>query len=202
VGARGARAPFQNAHATPKRSYDYQAPVGAAGQLRDHYHRLKALHRLVAGHGEALCATQTVLPAGASELDPRDVRTPRFAVRAAGASGFLFLNNFQDHVATQDHQELSFELVHQGVPLRVPAAGGLRLARDVSCVLPFNLDLDGLRLRYALAQPMGRFEPPGAPPLHLFMIPQGMRGELAFDAGRRRASRPTAPPSARGRRTG
>lgn len=44
---------------------------------------------------------QTVLPEGASQIDPSDADTLRFAVRTDGHSGYLFLNNFQDHMETK-----------------------------------------------------------------------------------------------------
>ena len=41
---KGKKTPFLNENATPKISYDYQAPIGEFGQIRESYKRLKRQH--------------------------------------------------------------------------------------------------------------------------------------------------------------
>lgn len=82
---------FMNEGQVPRISYDYQAALGEFGQVRESYLRLKSIHYFVNCFGERLCGLKTALPEGASDIDPRDHKTLRFAVRTDGKRGFLFI---------------------------------------------------------------------------------------------------------------
>jgi beta-galactosidase len=168
IGKRG----FLNEHVAPRVSYDFQAPLGEFGQVRESYRRLKRLHLFYRDFAPQLAPTATVLPAGAASIDPEDTDTLRYAARAAGESGFLFLNNFQDHVRTKDHRNVAVEIALAGGPLRVPKKGGFTLEAGACAVMPFNLDVEGIRLTYATVQPLARLESDGV--THLFFF--GRRG--------------------------
>ena len=58
----GERTPYLNEGQTPKRSYDFQAPIGEFGQLRPSYHRLRLLHLFCQTFSQELCRAKTVLP--------------------------------------------------------------------------------------------------------------------------------------------
>ena len=152
------RSGFLNEHIVPRISYDFQAPLGEFGQQRDSYRRLRRLHRFFHDFAAQLAPTGTALPEGAEEIDPRDVDTLRFAVRAQGGSGFLFLNNYQDHVETKDLDGISVGVVLPDGTLRFPRSGDFTLARDTCAILPFNLDMAGVRLVSATAQPTAVLE--------------------------------------------
>ncbi len=81
---------FMNEGQVPRISYDYQAALGEFGQVRESYLRLKSIHYFVNCFGERLCGLKTALPEGASDIDPRDHKTLRFAVRTDGKRGFWF----------------------------------------------------------------------------------------------------------------
>ena len=149
---------FLNEHVVPRISYDFQAPLGEFGQQRDSYRRLRRLHRFFHDFADELAPMGTVLPEGAEEIDPRDVDTLRFAVRAKGRSGFLFLNNYQDHVETRDQDDLSVAIALPDEKLRFPRSGGFTLARDTCAIMPFNLDMAGARLATSTAQPIARLD--------------------------------------------
>ena len=89
---------YMNECESPKISYDYQAALGEFGQVRESYQRLKAIHFFVREFGDRLCRLATVLPEGASSIVPKDTKSLRYAVRTDGKRGFLFLNNYQDHI--------------------------------------------------------------------------------------------------------
>ncbi len=148
---RGETAPYLNENQVCKLSYDYQAPLGEYGQARPSYHRLRALHLLGQTLAASLCPMKTVLPQGAEEIDPRDADTLRFAVRTDGVSGFLFVNNFQDHAERHPVQNASISLSLAGEPIEVD---GISLAPGENAVYPFGLDLGGVTLRCATAQPI------------------------------------------------
>ncbi len=174
----GRRGEYLNEAQVPKRSYDYQAPLGEFGQVRESYGRLKAVHQFLHAFGERLAPMATALPEGASGIDPTDLASLRFAVRTDGERGFLFVNNFQDH---RDMPARA----HERVVLRTGGAVydfDISIAGDENAILPFNFDMDGLRLLQANAQPVLRTVIDGRP-TYVFMIPEGMDGAFRFEDG-------------------
>ena len=107
---KGKHGMFLNEAQAPKISYDYQAAIGEFGQIRESYRRLKTIHLFCRTFENTLCDMQTMLPEGASLIDPKDTETLRFAVRTGGKSGFLFLNNFQDHLEMKPKKDESVTL--------------------------------------------------------------------------------------------
>lgn len=170
---------FQNERTTPKVSYDFQAPIGEFGQARESYHRLRLLHLFLEEFGERLCPMATVLPAGAESIAPANTASVRYAARAQGGSGFLFLNNYQDHAEMLDHEDVRFRLDLPGETLFLPRGEGLALRRGVSAVLPFNLALGGVLLKYATAQPITRLRHEGTD-YHFFHALPGFACEYRF----------------------
>lgn len=162
----------------PKISYDYQAALGEFGQVRESYHRTRSIHYFVDAFSKSFCGLKTVLPEGASWLDPRDVDTLRYAVRTDGKRGFLFVNNYQDHVETFDHAEetVTLQLKDGDIAFR------FGIAAEENAILPFHLDLDGIDLIWATAQPVTRLERDGKV-TYVFFVPEGMRGSYTFESG-------------------
>ena len=76
----------------PVISYDFQAPVGDMGQLRESWHRLKTIHQFVHSFGEMLAPMLPVMPEEAP-ASLEDTQTLRCALRTDGEGGFLFVNN-------------------------------------------------------------------------------------------------------------
>ena len=175
LGGHGA---YLNEGQLPKISYDYQAAIGEFGQLRRSYRRLRSLHRFLAQLGEGLCGMQTVLPEGASAIDPEDGETLRCAVRTDGRGGYLFINNFQDHFSLPARRDagVTIKLSGQETGFQFDIAGG------ENAILPFFLELDGILLRQACAQPVTRLERDGEI-TWVFLIPEGMRGSFRFEEG-------------------
>jgi len=181
TGARG----FLNEHVVPRISYDFQAPLGEFGQVRDSYRRLRRLHLFCRDFADQLLPASTALPQGAAAIEARDTDTLRFAARAAGGRGFLFFTNYQDHVQTRAHAEVAVELLMAEEQVRIPGTGGFTLKAGVSAIMPFNLDTCGVRLEYATSQPIARVgvEPPGAQPAvhYFFFAHDGIPPEYRFD---------------------
>lgn len=173
LGKHGA---YLNESQVPKISYDYQAALGEFGQVRDSYRRLKSIHHLTEYFGDRLSPMETVLPEGASGIDPEDLETLRFAVRTDGESGFLFVNNFQDHRVMPEKQ---------GERVTIETGKGtytfdLHLATDENAILPFHFDMDGILLEQANAQPVARLVIRGRV-TYVFMVPEGMDGAFTFE---------------------
>lgn len=167
---------FLNESQVPQRSYDYQAALGEFGQLRESYSRLKAIHYFLRDFGSRLAPMETLLPEGASEIDPRDCETLRFAVRTDGAGGFLFIDNFQDHLAlpSRKGEVVTIETVDRTYRFEVS------IAPDENAILPFGFDMDGITLIQANAQPVARTTIDSRV-TYVFMIPEGMDGAFRFE---------------------
>ncbi len=169
---------YLNESQVTKISYDYQAALGESGQVRESYRRLKSLHYFLRSFGDRLAPMETVLPDGASRIDPRDTDTLRFAVRTDGHSGFLFVNNFQDHAEMPAR-------VHDHVCVQTRDGAftyDISLAPGENAVLPFRFDVNGICLLHAQAQPLLRTAVQGRT-VFVFMVPDGMDGSFAFEEG-------------------
>jgi hypothetical protein len=129
---------------------------------------------------QALCPMKTTLPEGSQDIEPEDAKTLRWAVRAsADGAGFLFLNNYQDHAET-------LPKAGEDVTIKLPSGDvvfeGLSLAAGENCALPFNLDVGGVTLWLAHAQPLKVIETPDDS-YAFFFTPEGMQPLYAFPEG-------------------
>lgn len=174
---KGKHGTFMNEAKSPKISYDYQAALGEFGQIRESYQRLKSVHSFCRTFAETFCHMQTVLPEGASQIDPSDADTLRFAVRTDGHSGYLFLNNFQDHMETKAKKNETVVLHMTGEDITF---SGISLAPEENCILPFHMDLNGIDLVTATAQPITVLSDQKEP-VFIFLKPEGMNPVFHFE---------------------
>ena len=174
----GKHGTYMNESQVTKISYDFQAALGEYGQIRESFRRLKSIHYFMRFFGEKLAPMETVLPEGASKIDPNDADTLRFAVRTDGRSGFLFVNNYQDHsrMKVKEHEKVNISLAGETIDFDIS------IAAEENAILPFNLELDGIILKQANAQPVLRTVI-GGKPTYVFMVPEGMDGTLRFADG-------------------
>lgn len=173
---------FTNEINHPQRSYDFQAPIGEYGDVRPAVRYLKLLHLFLQAYGEGLAPMGTALPESAASIQPLDTFPLRFCARARDGAGYLFLNNFQDHVEMPPQQDFRLELDYGGQTLSIPAQGTLTLPADVCCIWPFNLQVAAARLRYATAQPLTVLETTHETHYFFFAV-EGIPAEYAFEAG-------------------
>lgn len=161
----GKLTPYLNEGQIPKRSYDYQAAVGEFGQIRESYGRLKSIHMFCNLFSGLLEETKTVLPAHLKDLQPDNLSPLRFSVRVKDGSGFLFVNNFQDHIVMHDRHgdEVCLSLPDGEITFRFDIAAGENV------ILPFGIDLGGVRLDWATAQPIAHIGN-----TWFFLAPDGM----------------------------
>lgn len=171
---------FSQERTLPQLSYDFQAPLGEYGQVRDSYRYLKLLHLFLEAYGETLAPMGTLLPAGALAITPTDTTTPRYCARMAGGSGFLLVNNFQDHVDMPDFTGVVFELDTPAGIVSFPERGTLTIIKDTCFVFPFNQSLQGARLIYATAQPLTVIHKPDYSH-YFYFAPEGIQPEFCFD---------------------
>lgn len=164
----------------PEKNYDFQAPVGAAGQLRPHYHRLRRLHLFVQDFGQTLAGMPALFPSE-RPAGRDDVTTLRWSVRYDGRAGFVFVNNYERLRSLPAKPGVRFSLDLPGdrrvtfpdKPVTVPA--------DTGFIWPFGLDLaPGVRLDHATAQLLCQIDE-GPVRTVFFAATPGVPAEFAFN---------------------
>jgi len=175
VGKHGSTGTF------PSLSYDFQGPLREFGQANVIYDYLKPINYFLSDFGDLLAPMVVALPAS-PVADPKNVSGLRYGARAKGDSGFLFLDNYQDRVPLPDRHNLQFELTLADASLRIPDQGGFDLKQNQCAILPFNLDLDGAHLDYALAQLFTRTQTDDGRTVYVFFVPEGMHGQYVFES--------------------
>ncbi|MGM9480336.1 beta-galactosidase [Roseateles sp. NT4] len=166
---------------TPRISYDFQAPLGPDGQQRPVLTKLRPFHYFLRDYGARL-ATMTVRQPGRTPANPADLQTPRWAVRARGDSGFLFFNNHVRQYALPAQGGVRFEVQLPGGALTLPSHP-IDIPSGVYFIWPLNLDLDGVKLRYATAQPVARLDAGAQGIVHVFAPTPGVQAEFALADG-------------------
>ena len=174
VGKHGSTGTF------PSLSYDFQGPLREFGQANVIYDYLKPVNYFLSDFGDLLAPMVVALPANPM-ADTKNTTGLRYGARAQGDSGFLFLNNYQDRVQLPDRHNLQFELKFADATLRIPDRGGFDLKQNQCAILPFNLDLDGAHLEYALAQLFTRTQTDDGRTVYVFFVPEGMKGQYVFE---------------------
>ena len=158
-------------------SYDFLAPLGEWGQLRPSYKGFKVIHTFLNEFGDRLVQYSTSFPERKPE-SPSDNSLLRMSVRSKENRGFIFVSNFQRQLQMKDIQGVQFHLKLKDSVLRFPETP-IQVKRNLQLVFPFNMDLDGLNLNYATAQPLCRLE--GAEPMYVFFAPDGILPEFSFN---------------------
>lgn len=174
----GKHGAFLNEGQVPKISYDFQAAIGEYGQIRESYHRTKTIHQFLGAFGDRLCALETVLPEGASWIDPKDGDTLRYALRTDGKRGFLFINNFQDHAPMSEKKNRKVAVQTESGEI----VFDISIAVDENAILPFHFDMGGIDLIAATAQSVTRIATSDIGTF-VFMRPDGMESIFRFEDG-------------------
>jgi beta-galactosidase len=163
----------------PVINYDFQAPLGQFGQVRDSYHALRLLHTFLADFGSDLAPMQSffpsVMPASLS-----DDQTLRWAVRSDGHRGFIFINNYQRGTEMPDHANVQFNLKLADGAQTIPATP-VTIPSGSYMIWPFNLDLNGSLLKSTTAQLLCRLN--GPIPCYIFFAIPGIDPQFNFDSG-------------------
>ncbi len=137
----------------PEKTYDFQAPLGEYGQVRPHYHRLRRLHLFLRDYGSDLTSMVTALPAQ-RPAGRNDETTLRWAARSDGRRGFVFINNHERGRTLPPKADVRFALgLTSGEGLEFPRQP-VTVPSGAMAWWPFNLDIGGLTLVSATAQPV------------------------------------------------
>jgi len=172
---------FMNENTTPIRTYDFQAPIREFGQITEAYKHLKRLHLFLSDFSEIITPMGTHIPQEVLDTQSDDNGPLRYAARVKDRAGFLFLSNYQDHLEMHDHPDLKFEIEVPNETIVIPSERAIDLKRDVYAILPFNLSLKGVLIKYAVAQPLVQLEVADTHYYFFFEIEE-MKAEYCLDA--------------------
>ena len=138
-----------NEECCPVISYDFQAPIGDMGQLRESWLRLQDIHRFLHSFGEILAPMDPLMPSE-TPASLADRETLRCALRTNGSGGFLFVNNHVriEELPAHPAQEFTFRFSDREVSFRIDIPAGSAF------FMPVNLNLGGLHMLYASAMPL------------------------------------------------
>jgi hypothetical protein len=167
-----------DSNALPVKDYDFQAPLGACGEVRQQYHLLRQQHLFLEDFGPALVRMPAMFP-DQRPADINDFSVLRWDVRSNGNAGLLFFNNRQPTIPLPDHHGVQFTLrTKAGQSIVVPRQP-ITVPSGSYGVWPINLDCDGIPLEYATAQPLCRLTEDNAV-WYFFAAIDGIEPELLF----------------------
>jgi beta-galactosidase len=163
----------------PQKTYDFEAPIGEFGDERESLLKLKTWNYFLNDFGSILAPMQPhrpdTLPTG-----PRDLSVPRIAARTSGNSGFLFVNNHVRGSAMPARPNFQVAIkLPAGETLTLPSQP-ITIPADAYFVWPFHMDLSGLHLRFATAQPFAILGTTAAP-VYAFFAQPGIPVEFILD---------------------
>ncbi len=167
---------YMNEYTVPRISYDFQSPLREFGQVADSYRHLRLVHLFLKTFDDILAPMSVVLPENSATITPENTKDLRFAVRTQEGTGFIFLNNYQDHVDMRDITDIRLQLHMDTSIISLPYTESLTLQKNVSAILPFGLSLSGIKLTYATTQLLTKIDD-----AYFFFAPHGMISEYAFD---------------------
>jgi hypothetical protein len=161
----------------PKVSYDFQAPIGEYGKVRDSYHYLRIIHLFTENFASQLAPMGVVLPETNALIEPGERETLRYAVRSNGKAGFVFMSNFQDHDEREDQSVKSLKVQLKDEVIQFPT---FVLKKGASAIFPFNMPVGDCILKYATVQPLAIKEINGKKH-YFFYTHDGFNPEYVFD---------------------
>ena len=159
----------------PVKTYDFQAPLGEFGQVRDSFRTTKIFHLFLADFGSQLAPMTPYFP-NQMPSAKTDADTPRVAARLEGDHGFLFINNYQRLYPLPERKRFQVSLRMASESVDVPRRP-LDIPRGAYAIWPVNFNLGPSILEYATAQPLCRLA--GANTFVFFTWP-GMSPEFAI----------------------
>ena len=161
----------------PVKGYDFQAPLGEFGQMNATLRELKLDHYFLQDFGAQLAPARVIEPTP-HPAGPTDTSVIRASLRIDGQRGFLFVNNYIRERELPSRPGTQFEVKIPGNTLLIPARP-ITIPANSYFYWPVNLDLDGVTLRYATAQPILKVRS-GGETYVFFKSIQGIAAEFAF----------------------
>ncbi len=137
-------------------SNDFQAAIGEFGQVRDKYHVYPAQLNFMADFGADLAPCKTFIPKEIDQIVGGSLDNSLIlqqAVRTDGEKGFIFVNNHIKRDTTYQFNNVQFKIKLKDETLKIPSKP-IDVAIGDYFYWGFNLDLNGVKLKTASAQPI------------------------------------------------
>lgn len=141
-------------------SNDFQGAIGEFGQVRDKYHVYPAQLNFMADFGEFLAPCPAYIPAEADQMQGGVLDNSLLlqqAVRSDGERGFIFVNNHIKRDTTYQFNGVQFDIKLKDESLKIPLKP-INVAIGDYFIWAFNLDLSGVKLKYATLQPAAHLD--------------------------------------------
>lgn len=152
-------------------NYDFQAPLSAYGEVREHYRLTNMLHLFVNDFGDRLAAMPAVM--SETETDKDDLASLRYAMRTDGESGFVFVNHYQRLAELEPVEDA---VIDTGA-VKLPP---ITVRGDIAFIMPFNMPMCDKKLKFATAQPLCRVGN-----TYFFAAIDGIEPRYSFSSGER-----------------
>ena len=163
----------------PVKSYDFQAPLRAYGQMNGSFRKLKVIHQFIADFGSDLAPMTAILP-DTVPSGPHDTTTLRLAARTDSKGGFLFFSNYLRNYPLPEQKGVQVILKLPGETITIPREP-FDIPSQTAFVWPVNLDLGGALLQYSTAQPFAKIHD-GRTDYYFFSTSAAIEPEFAFAA--------------------
>ncbi len=136
----------------PDISYDFQTAIRETGELASSYRQVKKLHYFLNAFGSELAPMVPVIIPGQNSKEDL-----QYAMRVKGRSGFLFGMNYYRGVRkpVQKNAQLNIQLPDERL---IFPSEPVDIQDSCIFIWPVNLDLKGILLKYATAQPLCKIE--------------------------------------------
>ena len=176
---------FGDATDVPEKSYDFQAPIGEFGQVRESMLRLKLVHYFLEDFGAELAPMTTRAPAQVP-AGPMDTATVRVASRTKDEHGFVFVNNYVRGLQMPERKNFQVRMKLPNQTVNIPEQP-IDLPAGAYGIWPVNLPLSAagsqtpILLRYSTAQLFKRVDTSAQTYYFFFALP-GVQAEF-FLAG-------------------
>jgi beta-galactosidase len=172
----------ENAHLggyndVPVFNYDFQAPYGEYGESHPVLNTIRPYHLFLQRFGARL-APMSVFAPKKEPVNLSDLTTARYAVRALGDSGFVFLSNYIRQHLMASQKDVRFRIRLPDQTLTFPSRA-VTIPTGAYFIWPFNFDMDGIQLAWATAQPLTRIATGANEVTYVFAAQDGIAPELA-----------------------
>lgn len=167
---------YTTARATARISNDYQAPIREFGQLGVVMKESKKLNYFMNDFGSELVNKRAFLP-----VANRDRKNLQWAVRTDGKSGYVFCSNILHKHPRKEYHKVQFNLELDGEKISLPRKKTTIKDRTYF-FWPFNMNLKGIVLNYATAQPICHLDENGTRH-YFFFEDDDIPAEFCFKGG-------------------
>lgn len=161
-------------------SNDFQGAIGEFGQIRDSYYEYPVQLNFQADFGKYLAPCRTFVPVNIDPETGGDIYNTKLlqnAIRTDGHKGFIFMNNYFMHDTMNVFNDVQFKIKLKDETLLVPEKP-FNISKGQYFIWPFNLNLSGVNLKYATAQPFAFLKKNNT---YCFFKNDGINAEFVID---------------------